>query len=96
MADRSPTPSCGSYWREPWTELVQAQWVKDFYAIALSKPFVESITWTDLADRPEAGVLPSGGLLSTDLRPKAAYKVLKQYRLELLNAMRRPPAHRPG
>lgn len=82
----------GGFWREPWTEEVQAQWIKDFYTIALSKPFVESVTWADLADRPDAGVVPAGGLLSMDLRPKAGYKVLRQYRMELLNSTRKPPA----
>jgi GH35 family endo-1,4-beta-xylanase len=84
----------GGFWREPWSEPVQAQWVKEFYGIALSKPFVESITWADLADRPETGILPTGGLLSADLHPKLAFKVLKQYRAELLNAVRRPPVRR--
>jgi hypothetical protein len=86
----------GSYWREPWTEQIQAQWVKDFYTIALSKPFVESITWADLTDRPDADTIPTGGLLGANLQPKAAYKVLKQYRSELLNAVRKPPSHKQG
>jgi len=84
----------GSYWREPWTEAVQAQWLKDFYAIALSKPFVESITWADLADRPDPDTLAFGGLLNANLQPKSAFKVLKQYRTDLLNAVRKPPAQK--
>ncbi|GMU21243.1 MAG: hypothetical protein AMXMBFR13_13360 [Phycisphaerae bacterium] len=84
----------GGYWREPWSEAVQAQWIKEFYNIALSKPFVESITWADLVDRPDAGLIPSGGLLTTEMRPKAGFKVLRQLRTELLGATRKPPAHR--
>jgi len=86
----------GGYWREPWTESIQAQWVKEFYTIALSKPFVESITWADLADRPGSETLPSGGLLATDLRPKASFKVLKQYRTDLMSAVRKPPGQKSG
>lgn len=84
----------GSYWREPWTETVQAQWAKDFYSIALSKPFVESVSWADLADRNDSTNMPAGGLLGADLKPKAAFKVIKQYRAELLNAVRKPPGQR--
>ena len=37
---------------------MQAQWIKEFYTIALSKPFVESVTWNDLADQPDNSLLP--------------------------------------
>lgn len=84
----------GGYWHEPWSEAVQAQWIKDFYTIALSKPFVESVTWADLADRPEGSAVPTGGLLTADLRPKLAYRVLRQYRSELQGSVRQPPGGR--
>lgn len=81
----------GGCWRTPWDESVQALWAKEFYTIALSKPFIESVTWLDLADR-EAGLIPSGGLLQADLTPKPAFKVIKDARSELLGVTRRPPA----
>ena len=84
----------GGYWRKPWDENIQAQWAKEFYTIALSKPFVESVTWLDLADRgPQAGI-PSGGLLRADLTAKPAYKVVKDFRAEILGTLRKPPAAR--
>lgn len=86
----------GGYWREPWNENIQAHWIKDFYTIALSKPFVESVTWADLADRSDPAAVPAGGLLAADLRPKAGYKLLKQYRAELMNSTRKPPAGARG
>ena len=79
----------GGWWHEPWNESVQAAWLKDFYAIALSKPFVESVTWMDLADRP--GIMPSGGLLRSDMKPKAAFKTLSNLRNEILATQRKPP-----
>lgn len=82
----------GSWWK-PWSEQLQARWIKEFFAVAFSKPFVESITWKDLADRPQATV-PSGGLCNADLTPKAAFKVIKDYRAVMLNATRRPPGTR--
>ena len=69
----------GGYWHEDWNEDRQAQWLKDFVRIALSKPFVESITWRDLADY-EGHYLPHGGLLTRDLTPKKAYKELLRIR----------------
>ena len=82
-------------WLKPWDETVQAKWLKEFCTVALSKPFVESITWRDLADRePGPGVIPSGGLLNGDLSPKLSYKVLKEFRSELQATHRKAPAQR--
>lgn len=86
----------GGCWMKPWDEAVQAKWLKGFYSVALSKPFVESITWRDLADRPSNQLIPYGGLLNEDLSPKLAYKVLKDLRAELAATTRRPPVQRPG
>ncbi|UCD27927.1 MAG: endo-1,4-beta-xylanase [Planctomycetota bacterium] len=87
--------SGGSWWR-PWSEEIQARWIKEFCAIALSKPFVESIAWRDLNDRSEPSALPCGGLLRDDLKPKPAYKVLMDIRKELLASIRKPPANKPA
>lgn len=69
----------GGYWRERWDESTQANWLRDFVRIALSKPFVESIAWRDLADS-EGHYLPHGGLLNRDLSPKKAYGELLKIR----------------
>jgi hypothetical protein len=70
-------PSAGAspvsgYWHGEWSEAVQADWLGDFTRVALSKPFVETVSWQCLAD----GVPPSpaGGLLRADLSPKPAYE----------------------
>ncbi|MHC4798777.1 MAG: hypothetical protein ACYTF1_19250, partial [Planctomycetota bacterium] len=85
----------GGSWGEPWSEKVQALWIKEFYTTAMSKPFVESITWRDLADRSEHSILHNGGLLREDLTPKPAYKMLLDFRNELLGSIRKPPAAKP-
>ncbi len=86
----------GGYWHEPWSEDLQARWFRDFTRIALSKPFVETITWRDLADY-EGHYLPHGGLLNRDLSPKKAYAELLRIRRSLPRAedkrRRRPPDH---
>jgi len=59
-------------WHGQWTEQTQADWLEQVYQIALSKPFVETITWQDLVDRPD-GILQFGGLLRQDLTPKPVF-----------------------
>ena len=46
--------------------------------MALSKPFVESIAWGDLADINQR--IPGGGLLDDMLKPKPAYAKLQDLR----------------
>ncbi|HSW44816.1 MAG TPA: endo-1,4-beta-xylanase [Phycisphaerae bacterium] len=83
----------GGCWRKPWDKAVQAAWVKEFYTIALSKPFVETVSWVDLVDRPgNAAGLAAGGLLHADMIPKPAFKILKDLRAEIRKAIRKPPA----
>jgi len=69
-----PIDSGGS-WRGDWTEELQSKWMRSFYEIALSKPFVDTVTWRDLSDNGKH-YLPHGGLLRRDLSPKPAYKEL--------------------
>jgi hypothetical protein len=64
--------NCG-YWRQAWSPLVQAQWVEAVLHVALSKPFVEAVSWCELCDHPDI-VLPMGGLVTEDLQPKDAFR----------------------
>lgn len=85
----SPSPALtGGSWRRPWAETTQAEWLRRFYEIALSKPFVESISWAALADVPGA-TIAHGGLLRSDLAPKPAYQELTKLRSELSGSSRR-------
>ena len=72
----------GGLWRRPWSEETQSEWLHQFYAIALSKPFVETVSWHTLADHAGQTV-PHGGLLRSDLTPKAAYNRLVETRSEI-------------
>jgi hypothetical protein len=65
--------------QEEWTHLRQAKWLGQFYKIVLSKPFVESVVYSKLADSAESG--SSGtGLLTKELKAKDACKIVKQLR----------------
>jgi len=64
-------------WHGQWSDQVQAQWVRQFYHIALSKPFVESVTCQRLADATD-----QDGLLDVDCTPKPAYQEILSLRRE--------------
>ena len=70
-------------WQGPWNESTQAQWLREFYTVALSKPFVDTVSWRTLADAP--GAAPLGcGLLNADMSPKPAYAELLSLRTEIV------------
>jgi len=58
-------------WHGPWTEEMQADWVEGVYTIFYSKPYIEAVSWWDLADA--VSFWPYGGLCRGDLSPKPAY-----------------------
>jgi len=71
-------PSQGGRWHRPWDPQLQADWMEAVYRVALSKPFIESIAWGDLADiRP---TFPGAGLLDESLKPKPSFERLKDLR----------------
>lgn len=77
-ADSGATFDGGTFC-QPWSEEVQTQWLQDVVEIALSKSFVESVSWHTLADHSGMQV-PSGGLLRSDLAPKKSYNKLVELR----------------
>jgi hypothetical protein len=80
-ADRSEgrmVPSAGGRWHRPWDPMLQAKWADAVYRLALSKPFVESIAWGNLADINPT--IPGGGLLDDMLRPKPAFPEVQKLR----------------
>jgi hypothetical protein len=67
-------PTAQGLWRGEWSEEVQTRWAREFYRIALSKPFVETVSWRNAVDAPTVGDF--GGLFRGDLSPKPAYREL--------------------
>ena len=66
-------------WHAPWSQRLQAEWLQAFYRIGISKPYVESICWRDLADY-EGHYIPHGGLCHSDLKAKLAFKELRNFK----------------
>jgi hypothetical protein len=83
-------------WHAPWSQRLQAEWVQAFSRVCISKPFVESICWRDLADY-EGHFIPHGGLCRNDLEPKLAFRELRNFRAWLHSAgPAKPDAPPPG
>lgn len=66
-------------WHDQWGQEHQQQWIEQFYKIALSKPLVDTVTYSSPADSQNS-VVASSGLLSSELEPKKAYEALKRLR----------------
>ena len=61
--DELPTVCDAGVWRTPWDEETQARWLSAFGAVALSKPYIESVCWQELADPTGPTDLRTGGLM---------------------------------
>lgn len=81
-APSAPGPASAGDWRGPWSPAVQARWATQVFAIAMSKPYVESILWGDLYDHDDADV-PSGGLIDAAGKPKPVLSKLAGFRRRL-------------
>jgi hypothetical protein len=77
-SDGKLDPEKAGRWRKPWSPEVQANWLDAVYRLALSKPYVESIAWGNLADINPS--VPSGGLLDDMLKPKPAFAKIQELR----------------
>lgn len=70
-------PDAAGVWHGKWDETRQGQWIDEFYKIALSKPFVDTVTYSHLADT-EGSIINHSGLLTGELEPKKSFLILKQ------------------
>ena len=87
-----PLDGDGGWWHESWTTDVQARWVGRAFAVAMSKPFVESVFWSELFDHDDAR-LPKAGLIGADGKSKPAFGRLVSARRRLrkpLGALKLP------
>jgi len=71
-------------WHEEWDQWRQGQWIEQFYKIALSKSFVESVTYSELADTDDSTIANSG-LLTDRLEPKESFRTLKKLHDAIFN-----------
>jgi len=79
------------HWHVVWSPRLQAEWLQAFCRVAISKPFVESICWRDLADY-EGHYLPHGGLCRNDMQMKTAFRELRNFRSAMASGAKAPEA----
>ncbi|MCK4753475.1 MAG: endo-1,4-beta-xylanase [Planctomycetes bacterium] len=60
-----------------WDQQRQGQWLEQFYKIALSKPFVDTVTYSNLSDTGSS-TIPNSGLLTDKLEEKKSFQTLKK------------------
>ena len=75
-------PASAGRWHKPWDPDVQADWLEQIYKVILSKPYVESVCWGNLADLNQT--VPAGGLLDDMMHPKPSMKKLQEMRDRLM------------
>lgn len=64
-------------WHKQWDAGHQAEWLRQFYHVALSKPFVERVCYSYLADT-EKSIIANSGLLTAELQSKKSINVIKE------------------
>lgn len=60
-----------------WDMTMQGKWIEHFYKIAFSKPFIENLTYTSLADTKDS-IIANSGLLTDNLKPKESYHAIER------------------
>jgi endo-1,4-beta-xylanase len=63
------------YWNQPWSEELQAEYLKTAYSLFFSRPQVEGITWWDITD--STSFISHGALFKNEDTPKRSFLVLK-------------------
>jgi hypothetical protein len=71
-------------WHKEWGQSQQSQWLEQFYKIALSKPFVDGVTYSNLCD-VNGSTIANSGLLTSELEPKKSYQTLQKLRDTIFN-----------
>lgn len=76
-------PNEAGQWYRPWDQTQQSKWVEEFCKIAFSKPFVNTVTYSALADGNE-NTLTGEGLLTGEFEPKKAYQAMAKLQKKIL------------
>ncbi len=76
----------GGWWMKPWTPKQQASWASRLFPLALSRPYIESVQWTDLYDH-ESTSLDSGGMIDSRGTPRPVLQKLLAMRNKLLKPL---------
>jgi GH35 family endo-1,4-beta-xylanase len=70
-------------WRKEWDQDLQATWLEEFYKLSLARPYVNTVTYSCLADHCDSP-MQSCGLLTEKLSPKKAFLVVAKFQRSIL------------
>jgi len=76
-------PNEAGQWYKPWDQTQQSKWIEEFCKIAFSKPFVNTITYSALADG-NANNLAGEGLLTEKFEPKKSFATMAKLQKKIL------------
>jgi hypothetical protein len=65
-------------WHGGWDQHRQAEWLDQFYRIALGSAFIDGVIYSSFTDTKDS-CLPDSGLLTATLEPKESYVALKRF-----------------
>ncbi|UCD76668.1 MAG: endo-1,4-beta-xylanase [Phycisphaerales bacterium] len=88
-----PIDEAAGSWRGPWTAKSQSRWVSRMFSVVMSKPFVESVFWAELADHPGEEI-PTSALLTDAAKPRPALSKLVNMRKRLRKPLGPMKEHR--
>jgi hypothetical protein len=71
-------------WHKEWDQVRQGEWIEQFCKIALSKPFVDTVTYSNLSDA-EDSTIANSGLLTNKLEAKKSFHTLKKLHDAIFN-----------
>ncbi|MCR9074784.1 MAG: hypothetical protein NXI07_01965 [bacterium] len=71
-------------WRGLWNEQSQADWLSAYASLAMSKPYIETVCWHELADPAGSTEMRSGGLLDRRMEPRPALQHMREIRNAIL------------
>jgi hypothetical protein len=76
---RDGVADVSGFWHGPWDKVKQAEWLDQFYRIALSKACIDGVMYSNFTDVADS-VVPESGLMTAGLEPKESYLALKRFR----------------
>ncbi|MHC4552319.1 MAG: endo-1,4-beta-xylanase [Planctomycetota bacterium] len=71
-------------WRSKWTQTAQAKWIEEFYKLALGRPFINTVTYSQLADGDSLLAVESSGLLTKKMTPKKSLLVMAKFQKTIM------------
>jgi hypothetical protein len=77
-------PNEAGLWYKPWDQAQQSKWIEEFCTIALSKPFINTITYSALADGNNNNAPAGAGLLTSQFQPKKAFMTMVKLQRKIL------------